>query len=390
MKPQSTVQQEKQHITKFQNFLQSKCIQCQLEDVSEDELNEYLRWFYHDLRTTDGSYYSPSSLKCIRAAIHRYMTQTLNRNINIIDNDKFASSNRMLTTMSGFWLSDGGEKKKFMAIEENDLELIFVSYDRKTEEVLQNEVIFSILHFLGPRGREELRRIKRSDVEFVHDSNGEKYIHLKSKGDKNSKPNNLRKNFKPSLIEKEYDSQRMNRIYDKKAVGCLEQYLHLINRDAPSSGFLFPRLLIGKLAFSDKQVRGENFLDNFLKNLSLKLTLSKVYTNHSIRCTTITRAKDKGLSNADVCLITGHKNEATVSKYDHPSDERRKMICGTLSIEPTGLNQERSPATRTSMSPLTSDIVTSNEQSYAFQMHVTKRMRIDADGESNRVTITFE
>lgn len=98
-----------------------------------------------------------------------------------VDGDKFASSNQMLAVMSGLRLSEGGEKKGFVATEENDLESIFASFNRETSEVLQNEVMFSSLYFLGEWGREELWPLKRSNVEFVHDSTGENFFHIKSK-----------------------------------------------------------------------------------------------------------------------------------------------------------------------------------------------------------------
>ena len=238
MKPTSTAIQEKLHSSKFMTFLKNKNMRCDLKSVSEEKLNDYLRYFYHELRTQNGQYYSPASLKCIRAGIHRHITQTLNRTINIINDSKFASSNRMLTAMAGMWLSHGGEKKQYEKIEESDMNKMFSYFKRSTGEELQNEVIFSLLFYLGARGREELRRVKRHDLCFDTDSDCVKYAFLKTTNDDISEPNNIRKNVKASLKEKEYNNQRSNRIYDRKAIECFEIYLRRLEQDAPESGSL--------------------------------------------------------------------------------------------------------------------------------------------------------
>ena len=90
--------------------------------------------------------------------------------------------------MAALWLSHGGEQKPYGKIEDNYLEKIFSSFNRNTGEELQNEVIFSLLYYLDARGREDLRRTKRSDLNFEFDSNGVKYAYLKTKKDDTCEP----------------------------------------------------------------------------------------------------------------------------------------------------------------------------------------------------------
>lgn len=142
------------------------------------------------------------------SCITPYITQTLKRPINIIEDDKFAQSNRMLKAMVGMWLSHGGQSKAYIAIENGDLKKITDSYDRLSGESLQNEVLFSLLYFLGARGREELRRLKRADIGFDHDSHGIKYAYIKTTSDAISVPNNIRKNVKASLKSTDYSVNR--------------------------------------------------------------------------------------------------------------------------------------------------------------------------------------
>ena len=63
--------------------------------------------------------------------------------------------------MSALWLSAGGRPTEYISIERNDLIKIKEYFNRTTAETLQNEIIFSILYFLGARGREEFRRLRR-------------------------------------------------------------------------------------------------------------------------------------------------------------------------------------------------------------------------------------
>ena len=330
MKSMSSHKQEIDHSKRLMNFLSEKDLSVNLETVSEKSLNEYLRWFYSELRTKKNEYYSPASLKCIRAGIHRYMTTTLKRLINIIDGDFFKSANRMLTTMCALWLSNGGRATEYISIEKNDMKKIMDSFKRSSGENLQNEVIFSILFFLGARGREEFKRLRRSDISINTDSEEKKFVSITA-----TNSDNIRKNVKPSLKMKDYSNNRINRIYDERAIETIQIYLERLNHDVPNSDELFPRPIISKnrkCFYSDKQVRGEHWLGDFMKTVSKKLELSQSYTNHCVRCTTITAAKEKGLSNSDISMITGHKNTNTVNRYDRPSDSRKYRIANTISL----------------------------------------------------------
>ena len=388
MMPASTIQQEKLHSSRFIDFLKTKGIKCDLLSVKETNLNNYLRYFYYELRTVEGRYYSPKSLKCIRAGIHRYLTRTLNRNVNILTGESFASANRMLLTMTGLWLPHGGQSRQFIAIEKKDLDTIYQSFDRKSGETLQNEVLFSILYFLGARRREELRMLKRSDVCIEFDSNGVKYVRLKCEKDEKSEPNNLRKNVKASLQPKEYSVKRINRIYDSRAIECIELYIAIISRDQTSTDNLFPRPINNKRSnkfYSSTQVRGESYLGQFMKKLSETLKLTKIYTNHCVRCTTVSKAKDKGLSNSDVCLITGHKDPRSIDNYDRPSDERIQLLNSAISLDSSfGQNSSTSKSTENP-----SCGVSIMKESITIGVSPEKKMCIEANGNTNIVNITF-
>ena len=44
-----------------------------IEDMSKEELNEWLKCFYTSARKKDGGYYKNTSMNSIRAAIYRFL-----------------------------------------------------------------------------------------------------------------------------------------------------------------------------------------------------------------------------------------------------------------------------------------------------------------------------
>ena len=96
--PKSTMDQMKRTSNRFLNFLKVKKLSVEMEKIPKNYLNNYLRYFYSELRTLENKLYSPPSLVCIRAALHRYL-QTIRNNVNIITQPDFDSSNKMLKAM---------------------------------------------------------------------------------------------------------------------------------------------------------------------------------------------------------------------------------------------------------------------------------------------------
>jgi hypothetical protein len=71
-----------------------------IETIPVDALAQYLRFFYSQLRTQKGGYFSPATLVCIRAGLQRYLAGAPhNRPINIISGPDFAQANTMLKVM---------------------------------------------------------------------------------------------------------------------------------------------------------------------------------------------------------------------------------------------------------------------------------------------------
>jgi hypothetical protein len=131
-------------------FLSSNNLSPNVLQLPPKILNDYLRYFYSQLRTQDNQFYAPASLICIRAAIHRYFC--LERpTINIITDSWFSQSNRMLKSMVVKYKTSGQPKtsQPFPVIESSDMQRIRQYFDRSCPEILQQEIIFNCIYYFG-------------------------------------------------------------------------------------------------------------------------------------------------------------------------------------------------------------------------------------------------
>jgi hypothetical protein len=81
----------------------------------------------------------------------------------------------------------------------------------------------------------------------------------------------------------------------------------------------------------DKAPLGKNTLGDKMKNLSKQLNLSKLYTNHSLRATTITLLDNKCFEARHIMYISGHKIESSIRNYSRTDDTQKRKIAKALS-----------------------------------------------------------
>jgi len=314
--PKTSMKQMNEAIQKFRAFLCDKLLSNDLQGIPIALLDTYLRYFYSELKTKEGKFYAPASLVCIRAGIQRFFS--LNRpNVNIISDQRFVKSNRMLKTMVSRYKTSNQPKsiEKYPAIEKDDLLKIRSYFDRSNAEVLQEETMFNLIYHLALRGRETLPLLSKDSLSISKDASGNRFLHLNHEL--------LSKNAKASLKVSEYEDTKKARIYENTEnlsecpVACFEMYLSKIQ--STSSYSLFPKPHKSQRQsvqwYTDKQTVGKNTIDNLMSGLSKKLCLSKKYTNHCLRVTHITVLKENGFSNSEIAVNTGHKNTTSIERY---------------------------------------------------------------------------
>lgn len=331
----SSQKQMESAVKRFREFLNAKQLSTDFSRIPESILNTYLRYFYSELRTQKGEYFSPSSLICIRAGLHRYFC--LNRpSVNIIGSETYKQANRMLKTMVVQFKKSGQEKRNFFpAIEKSDMIRIRQSFDRRTPETLQREIQFNLMWYFGLRGRETLPQLNRNSFKIEVSSTGKRYVAFNQEL--------LSKNSKGSLKQSEYEDVKSARMYanDDNPSECPVVAWELYMTKLPT-GYdrLFPKPIKTQNWTPDKNWYCQNYplgkhsIDNLMACLSKLLNLSKRYTNHSIRVTHVTVLKEHGFTNAEIAASTGHKNPLSVERYNRKRrDQEFETVSDVLHLE---------------------------------------------------------
>jgi hypothetical protein len=339
--PKSTSDQNKRAVNRFRLFLQENKLCTEFENVPTSILNNYLRLFYASLRKKDGKLYAPQSLICFRAALHRHLTSPeVNRQVNIIAGEEFRRANGVLKSLIGMYLRSGSEKPEtFDSIEERDLVKIKDYFncpenaDDKT--VLQQRVLYDLLFHFQFRGRENLRFLTKDTFGFDHDSDGTEFVYIKT--------NMIHKNVKASLNVKDFTDTKKACMYSTTndcPVKAFKKYLKCLP-EVTKDNVLFPQITkTGNV--SSSVVMGKDKLGNFMSSLSRKLSLSKNYTNHCLRVTGINLLHQAGFCNADICAVSGHKNERSLHRYIRVNEKSLKRASWTLSSSATGKEEKSS------------------------------------------------
>ena len=200
-------------------------------------------------------------------------------------------------------------------------------FDRTTPQKLQEEAWYTFVYHFGNRGREGIKELKKQDFVFRFDSDGKEFCELVSSIEqKNVTPDNS-ENVKCARI---YSTGKEN-----CPLQCIKLYLSKIeNNDHPSFWPKPKRVPTVNCWYEKKQIVGRTVLDEMMKRISRNASLSRIYTNHCVRPTVVSNLKSSGFKNDEICLITGHKSETSISRYDRLVHDRTlKRLSSSLSKE---------------------------------------------------------
>lgn len=366
--PQSTAAHERKWIMDFEQFLDKNNLNSNFHIMTKVELADRLRYYYSQLRTKKNELYSKSSLICIRAALYRFFKGK--RSFDIINEKEFFRANNILKSMTKKWLENGGRTKPFDSIEEEDMTRMRSYFDRRTPETLQEEVYFTLIYYLGLRGREWIRRLRKNDLHFCSDSNGREYLEVKG-------IESLQKNQQPSLSNDPV-SPKAPRIYksenpDMCPVSAVKLLLEKLPQDCET--LFYKKTMKWEESnhwYNPKMPMGVNTIGSLMNKISKNAKLSRVYTGHCIRPTIVTNLFNEGVPMEEISCITGHKNIQSVKRYVRKVGDDKKAHYASLLVK--GFEKDPNP-------PSTNP--------YIFQASGEKKMVIEADGGNNLVRISF-
>ena len=328
------------------------------EDLNKDQLAEVLRQFYPSVHQNpkkgdgEGQPYAKQSLINIRSGLNRYLQlPPYNKTWDLMQDKEFLSANRVfkgslicvelnklqrLCTENIFPksitmttklkiihfhvagnLRDQKEKgfdksRHHPPLPREHLYQIYTNYfiPHYTNDplCLQHKVYFDMAFFLGKRGQEGLRQLKKNSFALKVNESGSEYLELtynestkKSQGDDNREMNK-----QPILL-----SQKS----DRCPVKSFKLYLSKLTEiepllQSPNIKFRFPQD-----PWYKKTAVGENTIGKFMKQISKNAGLSVIYTNHCIRGTTATAMHRSGYSLHEIAQVTRHKNIESLKYY---------------------------------------------------------------------------
>ncbi|CAL4099089.1 unnamed protein product, partial [Meganyctiphanes norvegica] len=267
----------------FTAWLQERNKMRDFEHLSPAALDELLSTFYVEARQVSGEPYSKSGLRCIRAAIQRYLQgEPWNRTIVITKDHEFFCSNKILCGILKNMSAEGRDKTSHHPVESDDLIKLSESGVIGTDnpKSLQRLVWLSLaLHFGHKRGAEGWRRMNKST--FVHSFDDEGKAILLYRNYEKQKNHQEDVNVASCSPETRVYARPGNRLCPVKA---FNKYLSLLH---PELDALWQRPNDKWQPKEDcywysRIPLGEKSLNSMLKKMSIEAGLSKVYTNHCL------------------------------------------------------------------------------------------------------------
>ena len=130
-----------------------------------------------------------------------------------------------------------------------------------------------------------------------------------------------------------------------------------------------------------------------MKSISEKAKFKKIYTNHCLRVTVVSTLRDSGLQSNDIAAVTGHKNVQSVERYVRRKKDGEKRLYSQM-LNTSLLSVEEMESSSTTTTTSTTVIKEKIRLDASRECHISsdpnKKMKIEANMETNVVTITFE
>ncbi len=153
-----------------------------------------------------------------------------------------------------------------------------------------------------------------------------------------------------------------------KSLQLLIQKLHNVNPDCTAL-FQYPNTSYNITGiWFNKMPVGKNTLSTLMKRISEKAQLSQIYTNHSIRATSITLLSNAGIDSTSISHVSGHKTIDSLKHYiQRPSEQQCKNMSNMLHQKATGITEKQPQQTDRQKESTTSNIQSSSHPGYHDQ-----------------------
>ena len=322
--PDATSRATKSGVKKFLDWARKRNMEVNLHSITGSELAPILRKFYAEVRKDNGKPLTPSSLVGIRAAINRHITSApFYRNLNVVAGPDFVVANKMFDTKCKLYYKGNNPKPRHKpTIEKADMKKLgeYFSTYHQNPVVLSEAVWFLLCFHFGRRGREGWTEMKKDFFTITEDAEGE-YVEC----GKTETAKNIQGGHRQT--DQDYSETRMS----GPAVEIFSFFLMKLHPDCERL-FQYPINtfnILSKVWYSAKPV-GKNTLGQMMPRISDKAGLSKRYTCHSVRASSITTLYHAGVSVDKIIAITRHKNTSSLKSYVSGMSTKQKQECSSI------------------------------------------------------------
>ena len=287
-----------------------------LETMTDLELDNFLAQFYAGTRKENGSLYTSKSMHGLRYGIHRHFQSV--KGIDITNSDQFVRSNKIFKAMLvKLKKEDKGSVKHKDPISKDDMAKILSCLDISTPHGLQDKVFVDIMMYFANRGRENLRDMKITDFVIQKNEKGLRYIIHRDMLTKTRREND--------------DEGYSGHMYEisgspKCPVSSFLAYKEVLN---PAQQCMWQRpkpKVPPEGPWYTNAPLGVNTLGSKMKTIAKKAGCSQMYTNHSLRATTVTVLDEAGFASRDIMAVTGHKSESSLKHYSRTSNAKKELM----------------------------------------------------------------
>ncbi len=300
--------------------------QLDFEELPPEEIADLLCEFYYAVRKQDGNEYSKSALKGIRAGLQRYLEgKPFFRKFSLSRDSIFNEANTVFDGYIAKLKKDGKDIEEHKEeIPPEDERKLYDCVFTDTPQGLLYRVFFEVVKHFGRRGRENLRNMTPAYFTMEKDGSGLRYY--RQPVCENDKNHTVKKKGRPKKgVIAEIPG-------DKNCPFThVKDYLEKRNKDCPAFFQKAHDNYWKDGIWYENSAVGKNLLNGMMKKMSEVGNLSKIYTNHCIRKTVITRLDDFGFQDKDIMSVTGHKYAASLGAYlDEPSLEKKQLMSRCL------------------------------------------------------------
>lgn len=297
-------------------FLESRNLT--IKNLDSSSLNTELCLFYAYLRKEDGGEMTSSSITNIRYALARHIKSTLC--VDILKDPDFTRSNEVFSGKLAKLKRDGkGATTHFDVIVDDDLKKI-ASLSTDEPDSLQMKCWFTIqLHF-AQRGAENTHAMTKSDLIFTKNHQGRTQIQLRDFMTKNHRETDSSKSTQALIVEMDDEDC---------PVTLLKDYLGRLHESNPYLWQAPNKRFKETGRWYNNAKLGENSISRMMSNISAACNLSKRYTNHCVRATSIT-VLGRNYQDNDIRAISGHKSLNALGIYKRTSTSTLESMSSSL------------------------------------------------------------